>query len=171
MHRLLITKWKNNTLPDRARGIFLSTSKLYPASCLMKEECYLRDKKTACAYRRGLLWGLGQREPRGSPHCLPTSMSGGETLRSCRFIGLCRIGTHFNYVYIPCLCNFFYLMPQKDMRMSSSLNVPKYRDFHFLWELWWLVFSLLILTASTKNIKKTTCFSLWKGIFISATLA
>lgn len=136
----------------------------------MNEECYLRDKKTACAYRRGLLWGLSQREPRGSPHCLPTSMSGGETLRSCGFIGLCRIVTHFSYVYVPCLRYFFNLMPQKDMRMSSSLNVPNYRDFHFLWELWWLVFSLLILTGSTKNIKIQHVFLFGKEYLYQPTL-
>lgn len=48
-----LAKWKNNSLKDR--HIFLSASKLYPASCLTNEECYLGDKKSACAYRRGLL--------------------------------------------------------------------------------------------------------------------
>lgn len=48
-----VAKWKNNSLKDR--HIFLSASKLYPASCLMNEECYLGDKESACAYRRGLL--------------------------------------------------------------------------------------------------------------------
>lgn len=43
--------------PDRYRGtrIFPSPSKLYPACCLMNEECYLKDKKAASARRRGLL--------------------------------------------------------------------------------------------------------------------
>lgn len=75
-----LAEWKNNTLKDRDRHIFLSASKLYPASCLMDEECYLGDKKSACAFRRGLLWGLCQREPRGSPRCFPASVSGGESL-------------------------------------------------------------------------------------------
>lgn len=100
MHRHS-AQWKNNSLRDRDRHIFLSGSKLYPASCLMNEECYLGDKKSACAYRRGLLWGLCQREPRGSPRCLPTSVSGGETLDPAdNLLMLFRIGTNFSNVYI-----------------------------------------------------------------------
>lgn len=103
-----LAKWKNNSLQDRDRHIFLSASKLYPASCLMNEECYLGDKKSACAYRRGLLWGLCQREPRGSPRCLPTSVSGGETLDPAdNSLMLFRNGTSFSNVYIYILWLLF----------------------------------------------------------------
>lgn len=121
---------KNNSLQDRVGHIFLSASKLYPASCLMNEECYLEDKKSAFATRRDLLWGLCQREPRGSPRGLPTSVSGGETLDPTdNSLMLFRNGTNFTVGYINILAVPFSHVVQ------SSFHTPHFLQFHFLWEL------------------------------------